>query len=160
MRVRGAVCLVLGLMTPAWAAGPNLEIVVRAQHEVRRTDAKGKQVVALEPLTATHPGETLVYSVEYRNTGDAPAVNAVLATPIPDGTTLVRGTTTAPGGDVHYSIDGKTWSAWPKTRAAGVAGAIAEVDVPPAAVRHMRVQLRDAVPVGGRGSASFKVIVK
>jgi uncharacterized repeat protein (TIGR01451 family) len=160
MRMRGAVCLVLGLVAPAWAKGPKLDVVVLAQHEVRRTEASGKEIVVLEPVTATHPGETLVFSVAYRNTGDAPAVNPVLATPIPEGTTLVRGTATAPGGDVRYSLDGKTWSAWPKVRAAGVTGGDAEIEAPAAAVRHMRVELRQPVPAGGSGNASFKVIVK
>jgi len=156
----GAVGLVLVLAAPAWAGGPKLQLTVRAEHEVRRVDASGNEVIVLEPVMATHPGETLVYTLDYQNTGDAPAVKPVLAAPIPDGTALVRGTAVAPGADVRYSLDGKTWSAWPRMRAAGMAAGDAEIDVPAAAVRHMQVLLRGPVPAGASGRATFKVIVQ
>jgi uncharacterized repeat protein (TIGR01451 family) len=159
MRKLGAILIALVVAAPVWAAGPKLQIICRAEHEVRRVDAQGKERVVLEPVTATYPGETLVYTLEYQNTGDAPAVSPIVGTPVPKGTVLVRGTLVSPGGDVRYSLDGKTWSEWPRVRAAGVAGD-AEIDAPAEAVRHLRVTLREPVPAGGRGRAQFKVIVQ
>jgi len=144
----------LGTAVSAAAAGPELQIAVTVEREVRRTDGSGTTRVERHAVSRAEPGDVLVHTLHYRNAGDVPAAGAVLAEPVPAGTAIVRGSAVAPGAAVQYSIDGKSWSGWPQVERATLAGTSEEVDAPPAAVRSVRFVLHDAVPAGGTGSAS------
>lgn len=52
--------------------------------------------VSLSPETAqVLPGETVQFTITYRNTGTAPGTNVRIAVPLPDGMTLVGSNPTA-----------------------------------------------------------------
>ena len=155
-----ALALWLGAAAAATAAGPDLQIAVTVEREVRSATPGGQVRVVRQPVTETRPGDVLVYTLQYHNAGDAPAVRAVIAEPVPAGTVLLRGSTVVQGGSVEFSTDGKSWSGWPRVQRATLGGQPEEVDAPPAAVRSVRFVLQDAIPVGGVGSASFKVAVQ
>ena len=158
----GGVLVLAGGLSAAWATGqPKLDVNVQVEREVRQVDRAGKETVVRQPVgREAKPGDVLVYTLRYRNVGDGPAVAAVLSDPVPPGTVFVPGSLEAAGAQALFSTDGSDFSAWPRVRVARPDGRVEEVQAPAAAIRHIRLALREQVPPGGAGTASFKVIVQ
>jgi len=93
------------LPAAAWAA-PKVELSIQAQKEVTVTE-NGEQVVQRVPATEATPGETVIFTINYRNTGDETATNVVVNNPLPEGTAYVPGSATETG-EVTFSVDGGT----------------------------------------------------
>lgn len=156
-----AVLPLLMAAAAAWAtAKPDLRVEVRVERELRQLGMDGVEHVVLEPATDVRPGDLLVCTVQYRNSGDAPAVNAAVTQPVPEGTVLVPNSALGARATVEYSLDGKSFGKWPQVIRADASGRSETVDAPPAAVRQVRFVWREPVPVGGSSSASFKVVVQ
>jgi uncharacterized repeat protein (TIGR01451 family) len=157
------ITALLGLLSvPAgtWAQGrPNLVVEIQVERVVEKPDGKGGITTILEPATETQRDDVLVYTLRWKNDGDGPARGAVLSDPVPEGTTLLRGSLEG-AADVTYSTDGEQFSAWPQIRIADAQGNETWKDAPASAVRHIRLRLAEAVPPGGQGEASFKVLVQ
>jgi uncharacterized repeat protein (TIGR01451 family) len=149
------------LVATAWAAGkPDLRVEVRLEREVREMGMDGVEHAFLQPVNEVHPGDLLVCTALYRNAGDGSAVNATVTQPVPEGTVLVPNSVQVVRATVEYSTDGKNFGTWPQVARADASGQSLTVDAPPVAVRHVRFVLREPVPAGGTGSASFKVVVQ
>ena len=97
----GALLLTFSL---AWAA-PKIEIVLTAEVEVKET-IDGKEVTRRMPATGAGPGQTIFYTLTYRNNGDAHATNVNLNDPIPKETMYVSGSAFGEGADITFSADG------------------------------------------------------
>ena len=163
-RARWIVRLVCGLAvvsTTVWAAGkPNLSVQIEVAREVAEVALDGTARLALEPAAEARSGDILVYTLGYRNTGDAPARQAVLSDPVPEGTVLIRESVVGDGMEILYSRDGHTYGAWPRVQRRNADGAMEWVDAPASDVKHIRWKLAQAVPPGGSGYAVFKVVVQ
>lgn len=151
----------LGASAQTWAQGrPNLVVEVQVQRVVEKADGKGGIETVLEPAQKTQRDDVLVYRLRWKNTGDLAAKGAVLSDPVPEGTTLLRGSMEGAPAEVTYSIDGEDFSAWPQEKVADGKGNETWKDAPESSVRHIRLRLAEAVPPGGQGEASFKVLVQ
>lgn len=154
------IALTLGLAT-AWADGrPDLKVEIEVAREVSKLDANGETKVELEPAAAVRAGEVLVYTLRYRNDGDGTATGATLDDPVPQGTVLIRESVVGEGAHITFSMDGQAFSEWPKVKSTTLDGKVQWVDAPASAVKHVRWRLAQAVPPGGEGRASFKVVVE
>jgi len=92
----------------AWAA-PDLQVTITAE-KVVMIEKDGKQVETLVAATETLPGDTLVYTLSYKNLGDEAASDVVLNDPIPESTTYVVDSVFGKGSDISFSVDhGKTF---------------------------------------------------
>jgi len=151
---------VLGVHVDAWAQGrPNLVVEIEVQRVVEKPDGMGGIKTVMEPAQKTQSDDVLVYTLRWKNDGDGPAKGAVLSDPVPEGTTLLRGSLEA-AAEVTYSTDGEQYSKWPQKKVADALGKETWQDVPASSVRHIRLRLAEAVPPGGQGEASFKVLVQ
>jgi uncharacterized repeat protein (TIGR01451 family) len=113
----------------------------------------GAKVTLTQPKSVP-PGAKLVFVLNYRNQGKAPATNFSVTNPIPAS---VAFDSTADAGAV-YSVDGgKTWGPLTTLRvtAAGASRAALAEDV-----THVRWILTNPIPVGGTGKLSFRGRVK
>jgi len=71
------------------------------------SSSPGKQTVKRVPADKVTPGETVVYSIRYKNEADAPAGDIVLVMPVPKEVAYVEGSVAAAdGANVSFSADG------------------------------------------------------
>jgi len=91
-------------LAPAEAAMTARQIV---EKETVVVGADGKQTVKRVPADKVTPGETVVYSIRYKNEADAPAGDIVLVMPVPKEVAYVEGSVAAAdGANVSFSADG------------------------------------------------------
>lgn len=108
MRARTLAALAVVLLpfvSTAAEAKPQLQMSVVAEKEVTVTEA-GKAVVKRVKADKSAPGETLVFTLSYRNTGDEKAVDVKLDNPLPNGTRYVADSATGANTQISYSVDG------------------------------------------------------
>ena len=156
------LALVLAAVGPeAWAQGrPNLTVEIRVERETYKEDGQGAVQAVREPVQETSRDDVLVYTLQWHNKGDGVARGAVLSDPIPAGTVFLRGSLEGVPAQVTYSTDGENYSEWPQQKVTDANGNETWVDVSESAVRHIRWRLAEAVPPGGVGETSFKVLVQ
>lgn len=159
------ICLFLlglaGVAETTWAQGrPNLVVEIQVEREVYVEDASGGVKATREQVQETRRDDVLVYTLRWKNQGDGVARGAVLSDPVPSGTVLLRGSLEGSPAQVTFSVDGENYSEWPQKKTTDGSGNETWTDVPESAVRHIRWRLAEAVPPGGAGETSFKVLVQ
>jgi uncharacterized repeat protein (TIGR01451 family) len=99
-----AVC---ALADKAIAADPGC-IVVQNVGEIEQTttDTNGVKSVKLVPAVKVVPGDTVIYTVKFRNTCDKPADNVSVDNPVPEHMAYVAGSAVGPNTEVTFSTDG------------------------------------------------------
>jgi uncharacterized repeat protein (TIGR01451 family) len=91
---------------PASAADPGCIVVQNiAELEQTVTDAKGVKSVKLVPAVKVVPGDTVIYTVKFRNRCDKPAENVSVDNPVPEHMAYVAGSAVGPDTEVTFSID-------------------------------------------------------
>src|SRR5580765_5525252 len=102
---------VLGLAVAAYASVPKVEVTVQAQKEVVKTDPSGKRAVELKPADEAATGDTIIYTLQAKNTGTGPAMSPKIEDPIPAGTVLVLDSVAKNGYAIEASLDaGETYT--------------------------------------------------
>jgi uncharacterized repeat protein (TIGR01451 family) len=126
------------------------EIVVRA--------ANGAETTKRLPADKVAPGETVVYSIKYRNDSAEAASDIVLVMPVPKEVAYVEGSVSGEDASVTFSADGgKTYVA--RGRLTVVEGGEAR----PARgdeITHIRWTLAGPVPPRSDGEVSYKGILR
>ena len=98
--------LLLASMTAAAQQPAALEIkTVVQKHEVVVAD-NGEQETRLVPAETVFPGDEVVYTLAYENTGSEPADNVVITNPLPAELTYVDGSANGSDAVVQFSVDG------------------------------------------------------
>ncbi len=142
------------------SARPRVELQVTQLRELTEAGPDGT-VVRLVPTREAHPGDVVQYVLQYVNRGDEVARDAVIADPIPQGTTYLAGSAVGEAAEITFSSDGG------RTFASAVrltyeiktpSGAVEKRIATPGDYTHIRWVL-EAVPPGAGGSVSFKVRV-
>ena len=108
MRARTLAALALVLLpfvSSAALAKPQLQMNVTAEKEVTVTEG-GKAVVKRVKTDKSAPGETLIFTLSYTNTGDEKAVDVKLDNPLPSGTRYVADSAAGANSQVSFSVDG------------------------------------------------------
>lgn len=117
--------------------------------------ADGKMKIVREDPKMVVPGERLLFILNYKNEGAAPADKFVVTNPIPQSVSFVA----SDSAGLDVSVDGgKNWGrlAALKVKAAdGSLRAAAAADV-----THVRWIFAKPIPVGGSGSLSFQGLVR
>jgi len=100
------------LLSSLALAEPKVEIKIKAEKEtiVVKNGQKTKKML---PAKKVASGETIQYTLSYKNSGKETATEVVISDPIPEGTSYVTGSATETG-DLTFSIDGgKTYNKAP-----------------------------------------------
>ncbi len=94
------------LCAPSLAlAKPDVVISMKAEKETVVIE-DDKEVIKIVPATEITPGETIIYTLTYTNSGDEAATNVVVDNPVPQGTIYLPNTVTTAGAEATFSIDG------------------------------------------------------
>jgi len=152
-----AVIAALLLPSTAWAA-PQINMTLTAEKEMT-IEENGQQVTRRVPATEIAPGEVLIYTINYENSGDETATNVMINNPIPEGSVYRPDEIS---DNMDFSIDGgKTYKkpallTYEVTLADGTSEArIAS----PENYTHVRWRISE-IPPGEPGTVSFKVEIK
>jgi uncharacterized repeat protein (TIGR01451 family) len=157
--ITGWVALSLLLISTAWAQ-PKVTISIKAEKEVTVT-SKGKQVKKKIAAKGVQPGEEVIYTLNYVNSGTETAKDVVISDPIPEGTAYIPGSASETG-DLGFSIDkGKSFKKPTLLTYEIKSGDGKTVKKVAAPEEYTDIRWTIAsVPAGGKGSVSFRVKVK
>ncbi|MCB2112268.1 MAG: hypothetical protein R3C42_04750 [Parvularculaceae bacterium] len=143
------------LSTPSFAAMTATQIV---EKEIVIREADGRETARRLPADKVTPGETVVYSIKYRNDSDAAASDIVLVMPVPKEVAYVEGSVSGGDANVAFSADdGETYVA------RGRLTVEEDGSTRPARgdeITHIRWTLTTPVPPNGEGDVSYKAILK
>lgn len=148
--------------TPAWGeAKPVLRIGIAAQREITVLE-KGKQVRKLEATDRTSPGDTIVYTITYSNTGDVDALGAEIMDPLPQGVLYIDKSAGGKDAKILFSIDdGVTFHAPPLYyKTTNKEGKEVRMEAGPERYTHIKWQLTRPLKPGQAGTFNFKARVK
>jgi uncharacterized repeat protein (TIGR01451 family) len=151
--------MLVALPLAAWAQ-PKIAITVKAQKEVTVT-VQGKQVKKLIAAKGVQPGEEIIYTLSYLNSGSEAARDVIISDPIPAGTAFLPGSA-SDSGDLAFSIDnGKSYKkpTLLTYEQKGGDGKAQKRVATPEDYTDIRWTI-PSVPAGGKGSVNFKVKVK
>lgn len=123
---------------------------------------RGDAEVTLEKAGAVKTGETLRWTINSLNRGDAPAKGYKVVGDIPTGTVFVAGSAAAERtAIITYSIDnGKTYSTRPSIEEKQPDGSIKIVPVPVALYTQVKYDWADPLDPADRVAAFYTVQVK
>lgn len=148
------------LVGEAMAADPGCIVVQNvAEMEQTVTDAAGNKTVKLVPATKVVPGDTVIYTVKFRNRCDKPADNVSVDNPVPEHMAYVADSAIGPNTDVSFSVDGGYHFAKPealrKKDADGTERAARAREY-----TNIRWVMRHALAAGAEGYARFRAVLE
>ena len=153
-----AFCLLLAGGNALAQARGHLEVTTIVQKEIVVEDETGETTTQLVEAQSVVPGEKVVYTITFRNVGDAAAENVVITNPISESLTYVAGSASNGSMRVEFSIDGgKTF---------GLASDLRVVDngverlATTQEYTHVRWVMQSELEVGAEGSASFAAVLQ
>ena len=148
----------LSLLLPAeGSAKALLSMSMKAEKEITVNNVT-KRVAA----EAVVPGDVIFFTLDYVNSGDEAATNAILNDPIPHGTVYLSGSAFGEGAEITFSIDGGKTFKNPSYLIYEVVlpnGKIEKRVVPSEKYTHIRWTI-GVVPAKSSGRAGFQVRVK
>jgi uncharacterized repeat protein (TIGR01451 family) len=152
--------VLIALLVPLTARA-ELTISVTAEKETKVV-RNGKTEVKLTRTKSFAPGDTIIYTIAYRNAGAEPATNAVIDDPVPRGTSYLDGSATGAGAEITYSIDGGKTYKKPMLLSYDMKrpnGQVEKRQAKPEEYTHIRWTISQ-VPAGGSGEVGFRTRVK
>ena len=159
------LCVVLLLFylsgTASAADQPKIALSTSAEKEVN-VEKNGKLFVERIPLEIANPGDTVIYTITYRNEGETAARDILINDPISKGTVYTIGSAEGKDAEITFSIDdGRTYSKPPiKYIVKKADGTQEETEAPAEVYTHIKWVINKAVLPGQSGQVSFRVIVK
>lgn len=162
-RVLSTVAVAVFLLaTPlvVWAK-PAIVLEMTSAREVVE-EINGKEIRKIVPATKFEPGQTLIYTIKYRNEGDEKATRVAINNPIPKDTVYVIGSAVGVGSEIAFSIDGGKSYKQPTLltyEITGPDGKAAKKIAAPEEYTHVQ-WLVGVVEPGQHGEVSFQVKIK
>lgn len=151
--------VVLCILFLPLAAFADLTISIKAEKELTVVK-NGKKEPKRVKAKSFEPGDTIFYTINYKNTGKEEVTNAVIDDPIPKNTSYVQDSASGANADITFSIDnGKSFKK-PLMLSYGIKGKSAEIrQAKPEEYTNIRWTI-GKVPPGGTGHVEFRAKVK
>ncbi len=138
---------------PVLANGVAIENLVFVERVTTAED--GSRKTALEKPNIVVPGDSLVFVLNYRNSGSAPANQFVITNPLPSAVQYQR---SGDDGAVVSVDGGKSWGTLDTLRVRDDDGT--QRSASDADVTHVRWSFSQPIPAGGTGKILFRGKVK
>lgn len=161
-RITGSIVAALVLVVlplAAWAQ-PKVAISIKAEKEVV-VSVNGKPVTKKIAAKGAKPGEVIIYTLSFQNSGTEAAKDVIISDPIPEGTAYLPGSASEIG-DLTFSIDkGKTFKkpTLLTYEMKGADGKLQKRVATPEDYTDVRWKI-PSIAAGEKGSVKFKVKVK
>ena len=84
----------------------HLAVSTVVQKEETYRNEAGEEQTRLVVAESVAPGETVFYTITFRNVGDEAAEKVVITNPIADALVYVADSAFGPGADIEFSVDG------------------------------------------------------
>jgi uncharacterized repeat protein (TIGR01451 family) len=151
-----ALGFIIGLNSPA-ASDP---ISVKAIAEVEQSSqAQGRDTTKLTPAERVVSGDTVIYTLEVRNTALTPVARPVVTYAIPTHMTYTADSAVGPGAEVTYSVDaGRSFDAPENLRIQEPGGQVRAATA--ADYTHIRWQLKNALKGNSVAFVRFRARAK
>lgn len=146
----------------AQRAGGGIQLVNVVEREIE-IEEKGTTVKKLVAPGKVVPGDEVVYTTTYTNTGTRPAEKVVITNPVPTHTRYREGSALGAGTRIAFSVDGgKTYAPREKLSVTSRDASGKDIVRPATAddYTNIRWELTDAVAPGKSGFVRFRVVVK
>ncbi len=99
--------LMLGISLSAAAmADGSLDVRTIVQKEEVTVNDAGETERKMVPAELVIPGESVFYTITFKNVGEESADNVVITNPIAENLTYIEGSAFGPGTDIQFSADG------------------------------------------------------
>jgi uncharacterized repeat protein (TIGR01451 family) len=148
-------------VSQAQQGNTKLDLKTTAEKEVMVKE-EGKGTTTRAPVDKAHPGDVVVYAINYSNTGKGPVLDAVIVNPLPGGVRYIADTAEGKDAEIVFSVDnGQTWHAYPVMMT--LKQPDGSMEKKPAAAdsyTHIKWTIKKPVAPGQSGQVSFKVTVK
>jgi len=106
MQTRFSILFLVVLVIPAVAlAQPKISVNLKAEKEVVEV-VNGKKVTKRISAKSADPGQKLIFTLQYKNSGNEKATNVKVDNPIPNNTVYVVGSGIGKNSKMLFSIDG------------------------------------------------------
>jgi uncharacterized repeat protein (TIGR01451 family) len=164
MKKTAVVMMMALLLAPAMVRAQQkggIELISVAEVEVTKTNAQGqKHVERIEAAKANVvPGDTVIFTNYYTNTGKEPATGAVIKNPVPGHMVYVDKSAEGKGAKIDFSADkGKTFAAAGQLKIKDTSGK--ERTASAADYTNIRWTFEKTLEKGAKGSVSFRANVK
>lgn len=146
---------VIAMLVPGLAlAANNVTLSSTVFLEKTVADSSGRTRVVLEEPKLVTPGDQLVFVLNYRNAGNAPASDFIVTNPLPAAVAYLGG-----GDGAQVSIDGgRSWGTLSALKVRETDGRWRSAR--PEDVTHVRWALKQSIPAGTQGKLSFRGVVR
>jgi uncharacterized repeat protein (TIGR01451 family) len=151
----GIAAVTIATVPAAATAAEPLQINSTIMVEAKERAADGSTRVRLVPARRVVPGDRLTLVTTFRNTGQQPLSNVVIANPVPAALSFQAAAAGSPAPEV--SADGKTFAPLAALRVADAAGVRAAT---PADVTHVRWRVPTPIAPGAEGRFAFAAVLK
>jgi uncharacterized repeat protein (TIGR01451 family) len=94
------------LLSGIASAAPVLNMEIKAEREMTVTDDKGNTRTEKVTADTASPGDTVLYTLTYSNSGDEAAANVKIDNPIPEGNRYLPNSAWGENSELFFSIDG------------------------------------------------------
>ena len=152
-RMKIAIAAVAFLFTAVANAADDVQITTVVQKVEVTTDASGATQRELVEATTVVPGDSVVYTITFENTGDQAAENVTITNPVPANLTYEPGTAFGPGSEIQFSVDGGREYGAPEALTVTEDGEVRTAQ--PEDYTHIRWVMSDDLAAGAQGVARF-----
>jgi len=147
----------LSVSAVAMAEG-SLDVRTVVQKEEVVVNEQGEEVRRLVPAELVVPGESVFYTITFRNVGEEAADHVVITNPIADDLTYVEGSAFGPGTEIQFSADGGATFAAPDELTVTEQGT--ERPAKAEDYTHVRWVMNNDLEPGAQGSARFAAVLE
>ncbi len=140
-------------------SGGGLQVETVVEKEQVVIGDNGEQTTQLVAVTKIVPGEEVVYTISFTNSGSEAAENVAITNPIPNHMLYVADSAFGPGTDVSYSVDGgNSYATADELEIVDADGTVhrARADE----YTHIRWVMRNDLQSGARGFARFRAVLQ
>jgi uncharacterized repeat protein (TIGR01451 family) len=159
--VRLTIVLAALLLPLTASAKPLVSVSMKAEKDVV-VATKGEKTTKRVAAANINPGDVIFYTLNFVNSGDEAATNAVIDDPIPKGTVYLPGSAFGKDTEITYSIDGGKTFKKPSLLTYEVKlanGKTEKRSASPEEYTHIRWTV-SIIPARGSGSVGFQVRMK
>ena len=137
----------------------DIELKAVAEIEIEDFNAEGKKEVKRVPATKVVPGEEVIYTIHYTNSGQKTTDNVVITNPLPEHMRYKDSSAAGDGATIVFSVDGGETFATPENLK--IQDALGR-EFPAAAsdYTHIRWVLLSSLPLNAKGQVGFRAILE